>query len=65
MQKDLDRLRKSKRRFRRVLAILAVTAVAALIVVGVRSCSDQFQEPYNKEYRPMDSNSQSVTRPEN
>jgi len=63
MQKDLDRLRRSKRRLHRVLAILAVTAVAALVVVGVRSCSDQFQEPYNKGYHPMDGNSKDVTRP--
>lgn len=65
MQKDLDRLRRSRQRRRRVLAVLAISALAALIVVGVRSCSDRYQEPYNKEYRPMDSEPQNVVRPRN
>ncbi len=54
MQKDLNRLWKRKRRIHRVLAILGLTMVAALLVVGMRSCSDQYNEPYNKDYRPMD-----------
>jgi len=65
MQKDLDKLRRSKRRLRRILAVLAISSVAALIVVGVRSCSNQYQEPYNKEYRPLDSETQKVVRPKN
>ena len=54
MQKDLDRLWKRKRRMKRVLLVLGLTIVAALLVVGVRTCSEQFQEPYNKDYRPVD-----------
>ncbi|MFC1542270.1 hypothetical protein ACFL4M_00090 [Pseudomonadota bacterium] len=54
MQKDLDRLWKRKRRTKRVLLVLGLTIVAALLVVGVRTCSEQFQEPYNKDYRPVD-----------
>jgi len=66
MQKDLDKLRRSKRRLRRVLAVLAISAVAALVVVGMKSCSEQYKEPYNKEYRPMDSSdTQNVVRPKN
>lgn len=54
MQKDLDRLWKRKRRRARVLAVLGLAIVAALLIVGMRTCSDQFQEPYNKDYHPMD-----------
>ncbi|MFC1626483.1 hypothetical protein ACFL19_02130 [Pseudomonadota bacterium] len=39
---------------KRVLLVLGLTIVAALLVVGVRTCSEQFQEPYNKDYRPVD-----------
>ncbi|MES0370731.1 MAG: hypothetical protein ABUK11_00495 [Mariprofundaceae bacterium] len=65
MQKDLNKLWKRKRRMHRVVAILAVSIVAALIVVGMRSCSDQYQEPYNKKYRPMDVEQKNVVRPKN
>ena len=58
MQEDLDRLRKRKRRIQRVVVVLGLTVVAALLIVGVRACSDQFQEPYNKDYRPMDTERQ-------
>lgn len=58
MQKDLDRLWKRKRRRQRVLAVLSLAIVAALLIVGVRACSGQFQEPYNKDYRPMDAERQ-------
>jgi len=54
MQRDLDKLRKRKRRMKRVLLVLSLTFIAALLVVGVRTCSEQFQEPYNKDYRPVD-----------
>lgn len=63
MQKDLDKLRRSKRRLRRILAVLAITALSALIVVGVKSCSDQYKNPYNKEYRPLDKEPQNVVEP--
>ncbi len=58
MQKDLNRLWKRKRRIQRVVAVLSLAIVAALLIVGVRACSNQFQEPYNKEYRPMDAERQ-------
>ncbi len=41
-----------------MLAVLGLAIVAALLIVGVRTCSAQFQEPYNKEYRPMDTERQ-------
>jgi len=41
-----------------VVVVLGLTVVAALLIVGVRACSDQFQEPYNKDYRPMDTERQ-------
>jgi len=62
MQKDLNKLRKRKRRMHRVLAILSLTILSALLVVGMRTCSDQFKEPYNKDYRPMDSKVQNGKR---
>jgi hypothetical protein len=65
MQKDLNKLWKRKRRMHRVFAVLIVTIAAALLIVSMRSCSDQFQEPYNKDYRPMDVESRNVVRPEN
>jgi hypothetical protein len=65
VQKDLDKLRRNKRRLHRVMAILAITALAAVIVVGVRACSEQYQEPYNKGYHPLDTETQSVARPKN
>jgi hypothetical protein len=58
MQKDLDRLWRRKRRRQRVLAVLGLAIVAALLIVGVRTCSGQFQEPYNRDYRPMDAERQ-------
>lgn len=54
MQKDLNRLLKRKRRTRRVWSILALMLIAAIAVVLMRSCVDQFKGPYNKDYRPMD-----------
>ncbi|MFC1567765.1 hypothetical protein ACFL3K_01005 [Pseudomonadota bacterium] len=63
MQKDLDKLRKRKRRIQRMLIVLALAIVAALLIVGVRSCSDQFQEPYNKDYRPVDDGRQKLMEP--
>ena len=63
MQKDLNKLWKRKRRLHRVFTVLSLTIVAALIVVGVRTCSDQYQEPYNKDYRPMDAGRQKAVEP--
>lgn len=63
MQKDLNRLWKRKRRMHRVFAVLGLTIVAALLVVGVRACSDQYKEPYNKDYRPMDTSRQKAVEP--
>lgn len=41
-----------------MLAVLGLAIAAALLIVGVRTCSGQFQEPYNKDYRPMDTERQ-------
>ena len=63
MQKDLDRLWKRKRRIRRLFVVLGLTIAAALLIVGVETCHRQFQEPYNKDYRPLDSEPQKVMEP--
>lgn len=54
MQSDLDRLWRRKRKTRRFLIVALLAMIAAMAIVGVRSCSDKYQEPYNKDYRPMD-----------
>lgn len=54
MQKDLDRLRKRKRRLQKALTLIIVTFALAFILVAIKSCGKQFDEPYNKEYRPVD-----------
>jgi len=38
----------------RVAGVLFLTIAAALMVVLMRACSDQFEGPYNRDYRPMD-----------
>lgn len=65
MQRDLDRLRRRKRLKQRVIIVVMLSGMAALLMVGMRACSDQYQEPYNKEYRPMDTEQQNSARPEN
>lgn len=64
MQRDLDRLWRRKRLKQRIIIVVAFSCVAALLVVGMRACSDQYQEPYNKEYRPMDTEQKNSARPE-
>jgi predicted PurR-regulated permease PerM len=54
MQHDLDRMLQHRRRRRRIVAIIVATMLAALVVVVMRSCVDQFNEPYNKAYQPLD-----------
>ena len=58
MQRDLDQLQRKKRRKRGrkgLLVIIGVSMVAALTLVGMRMCSEQYGgEEYNKGYRPMD-----------
>ncbi|MCF7821201.1 MAG: hypothetical protein K9M17_02010 [Mariprofundaceae bacterium] len=63
MQKDLDRLLRRKRRMRRLFGVLGLTVAVALLIAGVHSCRTQFQEPYNKDYRPLDSEPQKVMEP--
>lgn len=64
MQKDLDRLWQRKRRTQRILIVVVLSCMAALVVVGMRTCGDHYKEPYNKEYRPMDSSSKDIAGPE-
>ncbi|PCI43256.1 MAG: hypothetical protein COB41_07490 [Proteobacteria bacterium] len=54
MQSDLNRLRRKKSRRHRVIGLLLLCAVVALVMVMMRTCSDQFAEPYNTNYQPMD-----------
>jgi len=54
MQEDLTRLRRRKRRLHKIAALLFLCVFVALSMVVMRSCSDQFSEPYNKDYQPMD-----------
>jgi len=54
MQSDLNRLRRRKSRRHRVIGLFLLCAVVALVMVMMRTCSDQFAEPYNTNYQPMD-----------
>ena len=54
MQKDLSRLRRRKSRLHKIGALIFLCLFVALSMVMMRSCSDQFSEPYNKGYQPMD-----------
>lgn len=54
MQQDLDKLWRRKRQRKRVLIVIILAMAAAMAMVAIRSCSDVYQEPYNKDYRPMD-----------
>ncbi|MFQ5581112.1 MAG: hypothetical protein ACE5F3_00610 [Mariprofundaceae bacterium] len=60
MQHDLDRLRRHKQSRHRLFSVLAVSIMAALTVVIMRSCADQFTGPYNKGYQPMDAERQQL-----
>ena len=60
MQRDLDRLAQRKRLKRNVRAVLVVSILVALIGVGLRTCADQFSEPYNKDYTPLDTSADRV-----
>ena len=63
MQKDLHKFWKLKRRLRRAFGAWGFMLVVVLIVFAVRACNEQFQEPYNMDYRPMDTQQQKATRP--
>ena len=54
MQHDLNRLKRRKARRNKILSLFVLCIVIALAMVMMRACSDQFAEPYNKSYQPMD-----------
>jgi len=54
MQSDLDRLRRRKSRRHKIIGLFVLCALVALVLVMMRTCSDQFAEPYNTNYQPMD-----------
>ncbi len=54
MQSDLNRLRHRKSRRHKIIGLFVLCVVVALVMVMMRTCSDQFAEPYNTNYQPMD-----------
>jgi len=54
MQRDLNRLKYRKSRRHKVIGLFILCALVALVMVMMRTCSDQFSEPYNTNYQPMD-----------
>ena len=54
MQRDLNHLIRRKQKLKRFFIILLVTIIASIIAVSMRECSQSFQEPYNKDYKPLD-----------
>ena len=54
MQRDFDHFVTHKKKRNRFIAIFILTILSAAIVVLVQECSQSFDEPYNKDYQPMD-----------
>ena len=54
MQRDLNHLIRRKKKLKRFVIILVLTMLASIIAVSMRECSQSFQEPYNKDYKPLD-----------
>ena len=54
MQRDFDHFVNHKKKRNRFIAIFLLTILSAAIVVLVQECSQSFDEPYNKDYQPMD-----------
>jgi len=64
MRRDLARLRRRRKRGRKMLVLLILCAFVAMAMVTMRACSDQFSQPYNKDYKPMDIQRQGENPPE-
>ncbi|MDX8386904.1 MAG: hypothetical protein R8M46_00015 [Ghiorsea sp.] len=54
MQKDFNHYIKKKQRRQRFFTILIITILAASTAVLMQECNQNFDEPYNKGYQPMD-----------
>jgi hypothetical protein len=54
MQRELNPLKRRKQKRKRFFVILAITVVASIVAISMRECSQKFQEPYNKDYKPLD-----------
>jgi membrane-anchored protein YejM (alkaline phosphatase superfamily) len=54
MQRELNHLIRRKQKRKRFFVILAITVVTSIVAVSMRECSQNFQEPYNKDYKPLD-----------
>jgi len=54
MQRDVNRLKRRKAKRNKIISLFVLCLVVALAMVMMRACSDQFSEPYNKSYQPMD-----------
>ncbi len=58
MQRDLNHYLKRKQRWRRFIVILIITMLAAATAVFMRECNQKLDEPYNKDYIPLDNRTQ-------
>lgn len=54
MQRDFNHYVRHKKRRNRFIALVLVTLTAAATAVLIRDCAQSIDEPYNKEYKPMD-----------
>lgn len=54
MQRDFNHFVKHKKQRNRFIVIFVLTILAAAVVVLIQECSQSFDEPYNKDYQPMD-----------
>lgn len=62
MQNDVNRLIHRKKMIRRFVFLLLLSAGMAVFATYMRDCSQTFEEPYNKDYRPMDQQDKSNKR---
>ena len=44
----------NKQRKRRFIGVLIITFIMAVITVSITECNQRFDEPYNKDYKPVD-----------
>ena len=54
MQEDLQHFKAQKQRRKRLLTILVISILMALTTVFIQECNQNFDEPYNKGYQPLD-----------
>ncbi|MDX8397030.1 MAG: hypothetical protein R8K49_01795 [Mariprofundaceae bacterium] len=63
MQREMNRLRRRKRSIHKIIGVVAICLLVSLVMVSIRSCSDQLDEVQNDSYHPMDTQRLQGNRP--